>query len=149
MSDFNPKQLSVLASTFDIEGRVIDVSPFGSGHINDTYRVLTGGLAAKRYLLQRVNYHVFKNVPPVMQNIQVVTRHLKKRYASENNSGQPLEDRVLTLVLTSAGEAYHQDETHNFSRMFLLLHNTTSYDIVETTQHTRDGGRTSGTIQRQ
>ncbi len=114
MSDFNPEQLSVLASKFDVEGRVIDVSPFGSGHINDTYRVLTDRPGAKRYLLQRVNHHVFENVAAVMQNIQLVTQHLKERYASEHYAGHPLENKVLTLVPTNAAETYYQDEAHNF-----------------------------------
>lgn len=148
MSDFSPKQLAALASMFDIEGNVIDVSPFGSGHINDTYRVLTDGPGAKRYLLQRVNHHVFKNVVAVMQNIQLVTQHLRMRYESERTPAHALESSVLTLIPTKAAETYQQDGLHNFWRMFILLDNTRSYDIVETPQQAREGGRAFGQFQR-
>lgn len=148
MNDFNPKQLFALARMFDIEDNVIDVSPFGSGHINDTYRVLTDAPGAKGYLLQRVNHHVFKNVVAVMQNIQLVTQHLKARYASESDPVHPLESSVLTLIPTKGGETYQQDERHNFWRMFILLDNTRSYDIVETPRQAREGGRAFGQFQR-
>ncbi len=148
MSSFNPKQVSVLAEAFDIEGRVVGVSPFGSGHINDTYCVTTDQEGAKQYLLQRVNHHVFKDVPAVMRNIQLVTGHLKSKYQELGAHVQHLEDRVLTLIPTKAGEAYLRDEAGNFWRMFLLLANTRSYDIVETPRQAKEGGRAFGQFQR-
>lgn len=148
MSTFNSKQVSTLASEFDIEANVTNVSPFGSGHINDTYRVTTDQPDTKRYLLQRINHHVFKNVSAVMQNIQLVTRHLKSKYHELDGSGHHLEEKVLTLIKTKSGASYHQDDSGNFWRMFILLSNTRSYDIVETPQQAREGGRAFGQFQR-
>ena len=53
-----------------------DVSRYGSGHINDTFKVETR--SGKRYILQRVNTDIF---PPDMlkANILRVTRHLKEK----------------------------------------------------------------------
>src|SRR3546814_9797002 len=98
MNDFNPERLAMLASEFDIEGRVIDVSAFGSGHINDTFKVVTDEPGATHYLLQRVNHHVFKDVEAVMDNIQRVTNHPKARYAAEFTESNHLDRRVLTLI---------------------------------------------------
>lgn len=148
MSDFSPELLTTLAGKFDIEGRVVDVSPFGSGHINDTFSVVTDHPNAKRYLLQRVNHHVFKNVDAVMENIQRVTKHLKARYADENPADSQLEHRVLTLIPTKGAASYHRDEQQNFWRMFILLDGTRSYDIVDTPQQAREGGRAFGQFQR-
>jgi len=148
MNDFNPGQLALLASQFDIEGKVLDVSAFGSGHINDTFKVVTDMPAATRYLLQRVNHHVFKDVEAVMGNIQRVTDHLKTRYAAESAGGNHPNRRVLTLIPTTANEPYYRDEQHNFWRMFVLLDETRSYDIVESPQQAREGGRAFGQFQR-
>lgn len=148
MNDFNPEQLASLAGEFDIEGKVVDVSPFGSGHINDTFRVITDGLNAKRYLLQRVNHHVFKDVAAVMENIQRVTSHLKMRYTAEYGVDNNQEHRVLTLIPTRGSATYHCDEQHNFWRMFILLSGTRSYDIVGTPQQAKEGGRAFGQFQR-
>ncbi|MGK6352964.1 phosphotransferase enzyme family protein [Parapedobacter sp. DT-150] len=143
----NPKQLATFASKFVIDGDIANVSPFGSGHINDTYRVQTGP-ASKDYLLQRVNHHVFRDVPAVMQNIELVTRHLKEKYKGAFAGEQQLEERVLTLIPTKTGASFYQDEAGNFWRMFILLANTRSYDIVETPQQAKEGGRAFGQFQR-
>ncbi|MFB2120701.1 phosphotransferase enzyme family protein [Parapedobacter sp. 2B3] len=148
MNDFSPAQLAKLANEFDIEGEVMDVSPFGSGHINDTFRVITDGSGGARYLLQRVNHHVFKDVAAVMENIQRVTNHLKARYATEFEGCNHLDRRVLTLIPAKDAESYHRDERSNFWRMFILLDGTRSYDIVETPQQAREGGRAFGQFQR-
>lgn len=148
MNDFNPERLALLASEFDIEGRVVDVSPFGSGHINDTFRVLTDEPGAAPYLLQRVNHHVFKDVAAVMDNIQRVTSHLKARYAAEFTESNHIDRRVLTLIPTAGDESFHRDEQHNFWRMFILLDETRTYDIVVTPQQAREGGRAFGQFQR-
>lgn len=144
--NFSLEQVAALANRFDIDGNVTDISPFGSGHINDTYRVLTDRHEKDGYLLQRINHHVFKNVPAVMENMQLVIRHLKEKYrlAGDRN----LDEKVLTLVQTRDGKAYLVDESGNFWRMLILLVHTQSYDIVETPQQAREGGRAFGQFQR-
>ncbi|WP_257668087.1 phosphotransferase enzyme family protein [Parapedobacter tibetensis] len=148
MNSFNPKQVSTLAGEFDIEGNVTSVSPFGSGHINDTYRVTTDWPGTKNYLLQRVNHHIFKDVAAVMQNIQLVTQHLKEKYRALDGHDKHLEEKVLTLIPTRQGESCHQDATGNFWRMFILLVDTRSYDIVQTPRQAKEGGRAFGQFQR-
>ncbi|MEC3880986.1 phosphotransferase enzyme family protein [Parapedobacter sp. 10938] len=148
MNDFNPAQLALLASEFDMEGKVVNVSAFGSGHINDTFRVATDKPGGKQYLLQRVNHHVFKDVAAVMDNIQRVTGHLRARYALEAKGSHRLDSRVLTLIPTTDNEPYYRDEQHNFWRMFILLDGTRSYDIVENPQQALEGGRAFGQFQR-
>ncbi|MBK1441932.1 aminoglycoside phosphotransferase family protein [Parapedobacter sp. ISTM3] len=147
MSNFNPQQLATLAKQFIIEGDVLNVLPFGSGHINDTYRVHVRGTGSD-YLLQRINHHVFGDVPALMQNIMRVTQHLKRKYDSFGGDNLPVADRVLTLIPTEAGLTYHRDEAGNFWRMFILLANTRSYDIVETPLQAKEGGRAFGQFQR-
>lgn len=148
MNDFNPEQLAALADEFDIEGKVVTVSAFGSGHINDTFRVVTDKPDSKRYLLQRVNHHVFKDVAAVMENIQRVTNHLKARYAAEMKGANHVDSRVLSLIPTTGDEPFHRDAHQNFWRMFILLDGTRSYDIVETPQQAQEGGRAFGQFQR-
>ena len=55
---------------------VTDVARYGSGHINDTFKVETNG--GRRFILQRVNTDIF---PPeiLKKNILRVTRHLQAK----------------------------------------------------------------------
>lgn len=148
MNNFTPEEVYALTDEFSIEGNVTEVSPFGSGHINDTYRVLTDSPAAKHYLLQRVNHHVFRDVPAVMRNMQLVTRHLKAKYRAAGDENRQLEEKVLTLIPARSGSSYLRDGSGNFWRMMILLANTRSYDIVETPQQAHEGGRAFGRFQR-
>lgn len=140
------KELSKLAiaAQFDIQGNPVEVSPFGSGHINDTYkiRIDQGELG---YLLQRINHHVFKNVDDVMNNISLVTSHLhKKRLAAKNTD----VNTVLTPVNTRDGKLYFQDENGDYWRVYHLINDARSYDIVENASQAAEVGRAFGEFQR-
>jgi len=129
-----------LSNKFKIEGHPCHIEEFGSGHINDTYKVLTDSAEGADYLLQRINHHVFKDVDVLMQNIETVTRHLKTKSADRP---------VLTIVRTHSHSLYHRDEEGNYWRMMILINGTKSYDIVETESQAREGGRAFGEFQAQ
>ena len=62
---------------FVLEGNPVYCQPYGNGHINDTYLLLTDMPHA--YILQRLNTHVFEDVPGLMENIIAVTAHLRRQ----------------------------------------------------------------------
>src|SRR5690606_16638141 len=144
MKTFNAAQLTKVARRFQINGTIVGVSSFGSGHINDTFRVDTDHAVGDTYLLQRVNHHIFNDVAALMRNMEVVTKHLKDKYRAR---GEDPQRRVLTLVRDNAGNSYCQAELGNFWRMFILLADTRSFDIVESAQQAREGGRAFGQFQ--
>ena len=57
-------------------GKINSVSQYGSGHINDTFLVVS---TDKRYVLQRINDSVFPHPREVMENIEKVTNHIRKK----------------------------------------------------------------------
>ena len=56
---------------------VVEVARYGSGHINDTFKVET--LSGLRYILQRVNDTIFPKPDEMMDNIRRVTTHIKSK----------------------------------------------------------------------
>jgi Ser/Thr protein kinase RdoA (MazF antagonist) len=96
-----------------------------SGHIHDTYFVETD--ASARYVLQRVNHHVFKQPDVVMDNIRQATEHLLRYFAANG-----LDAKVPELVAVQAGGYLHQDASGNFWRMFTYIPDTVSVEKVET-----------------
>ncbi|HAF34414.1 MULTISPECIES: phosphotransferase enzyme family protein [Sphingobacterium] len=147
MSDFNQLVVESAAKQFTLEGDIISVQPFGSGHINDTYRVVTTVDSGISHLLQRINHHVFPNVDGLMHNIEIVTKHLSKKVKVAE--GKRISDHVLTIVPTKGGELYIKDSQDNYWRMFILIEDTKSYDIVETEVQAAEGGRAFGLFQKQ
>jgi len=132
-------QIFSLISEFKIDADIASVKPFGSGHINDTYRIVNADSGANDYLLQRVNHHVFKDVPLLMNNLVNVTRHLEQKLRSDKN--------VLTIISTKDGDPYFKTPDGNYWRVFYFLKDTKSYDLVTTEKQAFEGGKAFGAFQ--
>lgn len=143
MSDIS--SLLEAASAFDLATTPRYARAFGSGHINDTYRVWGDDESQSPFLMQRINHNVFPEVDKLMENMRLVTEHLKRKIAASGEGNPALN--VLTIVPTRDGGLYHRDPSGNYWRMFLLLENTRSYDIVTSEQQAREGGRAFGLFQ--
>ena len=92
----NPEFVNVLRH-FPLQGSAVKCEPYGSGHINVTYEVVTD--TGKRYILQKLNQTAFKNIDGLMRNVQLVTAYLQTKKLPDME--------VLTLVLTTDGKAIH------------------------------------------
>jgi hypothetical protein len=147
MSQFTSTDTRIynLIAAFKIDADIASVMLFGSGHINDTYRIKNSDPNGVDYLLQRVNHHVFKDVPVLMQNLLYVTEHLKEKLAGI--PGSDLEKEVMTIVETRDGRPYFQDDDGNYWRVFHFLRDTRSYDRVTTTRQAYEGGKAFGHFQ--
>ena len=103
-----------IASHFEVEGDLQELEPFGSGHINDTFRARYVSDHSHDYLHQRINHHVFKSPEKVMDNMQKVTAHLwdKLSKAGEKDPGR----RCLRLIPRPDGGLLHKDSDGNYWR---------------------------------
>ena len=135
-----------IISQFALHGEIKDIHPFGSGHINDTFRLQNADNRKPDYLLQRVNHTVFKDIPSLMENIQYVTEHIRKKLEATRITDK--FRRVLTLVPAKNNQIYFKDTEGNFWRIFYFINRTVSYDIVSTRQQANEGGRAFGQFQR-
>lgn len=140
-----PYNITEIAGSFSIEGDIEAIDPFGSGHINDTFRITVTDANLPGYLLQRVNHYVFQNVPALMNNVQLVTEHLKQKL-SEILGADP-EKQVLTIVKAKNGELFYKDTDGNYWRMYLFLKDTRSYNQVLTEKQAYEGGKAFGNFQ--
>lgn len=60
---------------FPLEGRPQSVTALSGGHINRSFLVTTD--TSRRYVLQRVNRHVFHDVDAIMQNLSLLRDYLR------------------------------------------------------------------------
>ncbi len=129
-------ELLKIFSNFNIDEELTTISPFGSGHINDTYKVETIG---KNYLLQRINHHIFKNVEGLTNNIVKVSAHLQDKTQKTETGLQ-----IPALFKTPSGQYLHKDEKGNYWRVFGFVEDSKSYDVVENPQIAFEGGKAYG-----
>jgi Ser/Thr protein kinase RdoA (MazF antagonist) len=132
-----------VARHFQIRGPFSNAEPYGSGHINDTYRVTRQNGPPTRYIFQRINHNVFKNPIALMENIQRVTGHLHKKLSAVSDAHR----RALTLIPALDGKAFHRDADGNFWRAYLFIENARSCDAVETPQQAFEAAKAFGQFQ--
>lgn len=121
--------LAAVTAAFEIPGAMRAAEPYGSGHINDTFRVTTAepGGEPRLTLVQRINHHVFRDPAAVMRNIERVTAHLGAKTAGEPDAAR----RVLRLIATRAGGAAHVDAEGNTWRAYTFVTGARSFNQVE------------------
>ena len=137
---------SVGAATrhFAIDGKFTGAAPYGSGHINDSYcAVFQQNGKEMRYIVQRMNHHIFKNPVALMENVERVTAHLAQQLNGQSDSDR----RVLSLIPARDGRAWYMDEGGNYWRAYRFIENARSYDAVETAQQAYQAGRAFGLFQ--
>lgn len=137
--------LKALVSNFKIRGSYESGAPYGSGHINDTFLIKTSEKEMPDYILQRVNHNVFKNVPALMENVNRVTIHIRKKLLEI--PGSDPEREGLTLINTIDNRIYYRDKEDNFWRIYIFISNNKSYDIVDSPAKAYEGGKAFGKFQ--
>jgi hypothetical protein len=135
----------LIINNFEICGSSHKVTPYGSGHIHDTFRVRNADASCPDYLLQRINDRAFKKVPELMVNMDLVTSHLRKKLHSEDQIHFNRE--TLTLIPTINSSYYYHDAEGSFWRIFVFIPDTQSFDLVESPQQAYLGGKTFGNFQ--
>jgi hypothetical protein len=134
-----------VARQFQINGEFFGATPFGSGHINDTYcAVFHQAGVPVRHILQRINQNVFKNPVALMENIQRVTSHLAAQMADEPDCSR----RVLTLIPARDGRAWHVDADLNHWRAYRFIEKARTYDVVESTEQAFQAAKAFGRFQK-
>jgi hypothetical protein len=120
-------------------------TPYGSGHINDSYcAIFEHRGATTRYLLQRINHHIFKNPVTLMENIERVTAHLGAQVADDPDHDR----RALRLIPPRAGGVLHVDAEGNYWRAYQFIGNATTYNSVQSPDQAFQAARAFGEFQR-
>jgi len=138
----------VIATKFDVPGRLVALQPIGTGNVNDTYKViLRTTFSEEQYILQKINRSVFKNPAAVMANMKAVTDHAHCRIQAEADDA----DRIWQLprvISTTDGQDYVVDEKGEYWRALSMIASTTSHEKVSTPEHAGEAGIVLGHFQR-
>lgn len=135
-------ELKEIAGSFDIDGELQSIAPFGSGHINETYRsVWKTAEGTRSFVHQRINNNVFKNVAALMKNISLVTEHVRVKLA---RAVPALADQTLTLVPTKDNAAFLQHPELGYWRTYVEIADSESFDICPGAARAAETARTFG-----
>jgi len=126
-------EFSDILFNFAIDGEFVSCEPYGSGLINRTYVAVYNEDGRRvRYIVQRINTNLFKNVDGLMNNIKIVTEF--NRAEIVKRGGDPNRES-LTLVPTENGGTYFRTEEGDCYRVYVFIENAKGYDVVEKPEH--------------
>lgn len=127
---------------FLYEGTYLTHELYGCGHINETYLV-TCVNPNRQYVLQWINPTVFKRIPELMHNIELVTKHMTNQYIQV---GIDFKDRVLCYVPTRNGDSFFK-VGEDYYRLYHFVENSTSYEQVPDARYLELAGEAFGEFQ--
>lgn len=133
---------SQILENFDLNGQITEVVPFGNGHINDTFRLVDSNNES-RFILQRINHHIFNQVDVLQNNVGIVTAHIRKKL--EEKGEKDIERKVLTFLPTRHGQNFYFDG-ENYWRVCLMIDRSKSFEKV-TPELSYQAGKAFGEFQ--
>jgi len=147
MTDQPRRNLAAVAAAFAIDGRFVEATPYGNGHINETYAsVFETGSGPKRFIHQRINESIFRNVAGLMDNVVRVTGHVA---AKARAAGLDPKRHALTVVPTADGGSWWRDAEGGPWRTYVFIEDAVTYETVEDLDHVENASRAFGEFQKQ
>jgi Ser/Thr protein kinase RdoA (MazF antagonist) len=110
--------LSKVLAAFKLKNSA-KVLPFGSGLINNTWKVVNDH---HEYILQRINQHVFHVPEDISENIRLMGDYLSQRHPGYLFT---LPEKTIT------GEDLFHDEEHGYFRLFPFIKRSHTIDVVQ------------------
>ncbi len=133
-----------IAAKFRIDDtRLLEVKPFGNGHINDTYRaVFSVDGENRQYIFQRINTHVFRKPELLMENIARVLDHSVGKLRCKPDCDR----RCIHLIPTKDGRMFylHGEECW---RSYRFIDDARTYNILETENQAYHAAKAFGEFQ--
>lgn len=148
MKPVTQSQLENAAEQFCGNKKAAGGLSYGSGHINDTFRIILepeGEAPSEILILQRMNTEIFTRPVQLMENIARVTEHLKKKIVERG--GDPARE-TLSIIPSQDGMPYYVDREGDYWRCYPFIADTVSLDRAETAEDFYESAVAFGKFQR-
>ena len=123
------QKLSYICKQFRLEGNLIIYRLIPSGHINTAYYVaLYDGREVKQFLVQMVNWYVFKDPVSMMNNIDLITKHVMEKERTLERR------RRLHFHHTDNGENFlilGEGDNREFWRLYNFVERSISFETAD------------------
>jgi thiamine kinase-like enzyme len=119
-------------SRFGLNESRCTIKPFGSGLINNTWKIING---KKSFILQRINHNVFKQPDNIAHNIRLIADYFDQNYP----------DYLFTSpVRTTNREEMMRDKEEGYFRLFPFVQDSHTVDTVQTPEEAYEAAKQFG-----
>lgn len=123
----------------------IGIRELTAGNVNATFRLDYDTADRNRSLvLQRINTEAFRDPDALMENIRLVTEHIRTALVA---AGTDPSRRVLEFLPTADGSLLHREPDGSCWRCYRYVDEVTAYDRIESPSLFREAGRGFGAFQ--
>lgn len=140
-----------IAQRFAWQTAVRMVTSYGAGNVNDTYLVTLAEPAAHigsdRFILQRVNTHVFPRPELILVNMRIFLGHIEQRLGQRLSPTEPHVGnrwRMPRVIANRDGIDSCVDEQQAFWRAITLIEGAKTYGRIQDALHARASGYALG-----
>jgi len=123
-----------ICDRFGLNKETLKIEPYGSGHINKSY-LITNIRDQQKFLLQKINHHVFPDATALMKNIQVVTNHIKNKNTTI---------KVPRFLKADDDNLFLTTKDGSFWRLMEYISPGLYFDMVDNEYIAFEGGRAFG-----
>ena len=138
--------IEFLQSNFKLQGPYQSYKPLNDGHINSTFvfDYADEDGTAHRYVVQKINTHIFTNPDALMGNIVGVTTFLQKKIAAR---GGNVQRETLDFLPAADGKYYAEDSTGSCWRCYRHIGNVYTCNIIDSEEVFYNAGTAFGAFQ--
>ena len=137
--------LNEVINQFAFKGELENCEIFGSGHINTTYlATYNDGDEKCKYIIQKVNTGIFKDIDKLMDNVFAVTSYLRGEI--KKNGGDENRE-TLHFIKTKNGDKYYRTENGDCYRAYVFVSDSISYNSVDSPELFKQSGIAFGKFQ--
>ncbi|NCB01965.1 MAG: aminoglycoside phosphotransferase family protein [Spirochaetia bacterium] len=138
-------KIEEVISHFKITGTLLNIKANREGHINSTFiSTFEAGGIIKKYTHQRINTHVFKHPFEVMENINAITSHIRKKLIKENCE---VTKRCLQVVKTKDNTLLFVDKVGGHWRTYHFIDDVKTFSTIENEEQAKLLGHAVGQFQ--
>ncbi|RPD96004.1 aminoglycoside phosphotransferase family protein [Aureibaculum marinum] len=134
------EKLKTIFEQFQHNGNFDSFKELSSGHINDTYLIITN--KKPYFVLQRINHGVFKDVPGLIENKVAVSHHIQEKL--KHLPEKKRKRRVLEFAKTKSNQSYYKDENGNYWNLMYFIDKSVTHEVVTSKEIAYEGGRLLG-----
>ena len=136
------KDIETIASQFCQGFPIRFIQKFGSGNINDTYKVDLEREYENSYILQRINVKVFKRPELIIENMKTICGHIQKELRSnpQKHNGWKMPD----IIQTTQKKDYYIHTDGTFWRAITYIRNSKTYENLTKKNHASQVGYALG-----
>lgn len=122
---------------YKFTNEITSIEKYGYGRINKTWLIET---SKEKFILQRINSDLYTNIPKLMNNIILITNHLKTK-----NSKDPRN--VLSIVYNNQNEPFTKID-NDYYRIYKYIDNSVCYQTTKNYDLIKKLGSAFGNFQK-